>query len=234
MLSFSPGSRVWISPTERGRKAATRSSGSSERATSTQHSTDSTGAANGMILTVPTIFRGSTTAKGGKVPRVIASSTRFSRSSRARSNTKSPRALAKRLARPVKGAAGSTSSPAAAAATRRAASSSPTSPGSSRATTIRERPAPAMTSRSARDSTRAFLSAVVPSLRLCARIAPSASATGTSPNLMPPLWLSRRGGGPASSRRRSRPPPRPATPRRSTDRPVRGCGRDHCRRNRAP
>ncbi len=228
MLSFNPGSRVWISPTERGRKGATRSSGPCERAASMQRSTAPAGAANGMILTVPTIMRGSTTAKGGKVPKVMASSTRFSRSSRSRSNTKSPRDLAKRLARPVKGAAGSTSSPAAAAATRRAASSSPTSPGSSRATTIRESPAPAMTSRSARDSTRPFLSAVVPSFRLWARMAPSASATGTSPNFIP-LRLSRPGGGSGSSRQRSRQRSRPAISHRSPTRPARGCGRRRCR-----
>ena len=55
-----------------------------------------------MILTVATIWRGSTIAKGGKVPSVTASSTRLSRSSRSRSNTKRPRASANRLARPVK------------------------------------------------------------------------------------------------------------------------------------
>ena len=193
-----------------------------------QRSTAAADAANGMILTVATIIRGSTTAKGVKVPSVIASSTRLSRSSRSRSKTRSPRSRAKRLARPVNGAAASISSPATAAATFRAASSSPTSPGSSRATTICDSPAPVIRSRSARDNTRAFFSAAVPSLRLWARIAPSASPTGTSPNFMPSL-LSRLGAGSASSRRRSRPPPRRAISRQSTSLRVHGCEQHHRR-----
>ena len=75
-------------------------------------STASSGTANGMILTVATICRGSTTAKGGKVPSVTASSTRLSRSSRSRSNTRRPRASANRLARPVKAGAAVTFAPA--------------------------------------------------------------------------------------------------------------------------
>ena len=63
--------------------------------------------------------------EGGNVPNVTASSTRLSRSSRSRSNTRRPRASANRLARPVKAAAAAMFSPASAAATRSAAASSP-------------------------------------------------------------------------------------------------------------
>ena len=185
MLSLKPGSRVWISATSRGTKAATRSKGSSAAAKSAALATAVSGTANGMILTVATIWRGSTTAKAGSVPRVTASSTRLRRSSRSRSKTRRPRASANRLARPVKALATVMLGPAAAAAMRAAASSSRRSPGSSRATTICARPAAAIASRSARDSTRPFFRAVAPSFRLCARIAPSASPTGTSSNFMP-------------------------------------------------
>ena len=228
MLSLSPERRVCTSPTERATKGATRSRGPFEAAASMQRTTTLSGAANGMILTVATICLGSTIANGGRVPSVTVSSTRLSRLSRSGSNTRSPRVLAKRLARPVNGAAASISTPATAAATCQAASSSPISPGSSRATTIRDKPEAAISSTSACDSTRAFFSAVVPSFRLCARIAPSASVTGTSPNFTPPP-PPRRDAGFVSSRQRSRSPLRQATPRRLQARSAHECEQDHHR-----
>jgi hypothetical protein len=226
--SLSPRRRVWISATSRGTKAATRNSGSPAPAKSAALATAVSGTANGMILTVATIWRGSTTAKGGRVPRVTASSTRLSRSSRSRSKTRRPRASANRLARPVKALATVMLGPAAAAAMRPAASSSRRSPGSSRATMICARPAAAIASRSARNSTRPFFSTVAPSFRLCARIAPSASPTGTSPNFIRPR-LFRRGAGFASSGQGSRPRSRPVRRHRSRGRSGRGCARDRYR-----
>ena len=57
--------------------------------------------------------------------------------------------------------------------------------GSSRAATISVTPAAISASISAALSTRPFLSAVAPKRRLCARIAPAASPTGISPNFIP-------------------------------------------------
>ena len=188
----------------------------------------SSGAANGMILIVATICRGSTTVNGGKVPSVMASSTRLSRSTRSRSRAKTPLPSACRLTRPVNGAAAETPGPIAASATRCAAISSATSPGSSRATVIRDNPAPAINSRSAADSSRPFFSAVEPNFRLCARMAPSASPTATSPNFIPPPPHYPYAA-PGSSRQRSKSRPRLGKPRRSRDRLGRECGQHRCR-----
>jgi hypothetical protein len=61
-LSFMPGSRVWIRPTRLARKGATRTSGPPLSATFFAAATAPGGAANGMILIVATICRGSTRA----------------------------------------------------------------------------------------------------------------------------------------------------------------------------
>ena len=62
MLSLRPGNRVWISPTTSGRNAATFISWPPSAAIAAQRTIASSGTANGMILTVATIWRGSTIA----------------------------------------------------------------------------------------------------------------------------------------------------------------------------
>ena len=106
-LAATLGSSVWISRARQGRNGATRSSGPSPSA-ARQRSSSAAEIANGMILTVATIWPGSTTACSGRVASVTASSIRLNRSTRSRSTTSSPRAVACRLARPVKAGATST------------------------------------------------------------------------------------------------------------------------------
>ena len=90
-LAATLGSSVWISRARQGRNGATRSSGPSASAVR-QRSSSGAGIANGMILTVATIWRGSTTACSGRVASVTASSMRLKRSTRSRSTTSRPRA----------------------------------------------------------------------------------------------------------------------------------------------
>src|SRR6266851_1238454 len=185
MLSLSPGSRVWISVASVGISGATRSSLPPSAAMAAQRSTSARLTPNGTILIVATICFGSTSAKGVNVARVTASSTRLKSSSRARSTTQRPRVSAKRLARPVKAVATLTLAPATASARRPAAASSPSSSAASRAATIVVSPASARAATSSALRTRPLRSARPGSLTLCARIAPTASATAISPNVMP-------------------------------------------------
>ena len=94
-----------------------------------------------MIFTVAIISPATTGLKAGSVAKVIASSTRLSRSTASLSTTRTPGACANRLARPVKARSTCTPSPATALAISAAATSSETSPGSSRATTMSLMPA---------------------------------------------------------------------------------------------
>ena len=88
---FTPGSRVCTRPDRFLREMPPRGSAALLPPRSRRRlRTASCGAANGMILIVATIWRGSTGACGGRVATVIASSTRFRRSSRAASTTATP------------------------------------------------------------------------------------------------------------------------------------------------
>ena len=172
--SLVPGRRVWISATSSGRYGAIPTRASPSCAIARQRSIAARGAANGMILMVATICPGCTLANAGRVPSVTASSTRLSRSMRARSTTTTPDRSACRLTRPVNGLSIRRFGPATAAATSRAASSSSTSPGSSLAAMTCFAPAARSAARSSADSRRPFLRARRSSLTEWARIAPSA------------------------------------------------------------
>ena len=182
--SLVPGRRVWISATSSGRYGATRTSGPPSRAIARQRSIAACGAANGMILMVATIWPDRTLENAGKVPSVTASSTRLSRSMRARSTTTTPACSACRFTRPVKGLSTRRFGPATASATSRAASSSSTSPGSSLAAITVLAPAARSAETSSADSRRPFFRARRSSLTECARIAPSALSRGIAPNFM--------------------------------------------------
>ena len=180
-----PGRLVCTRPTVRGLSAATRMSGVSARAASRQRSRTPPGTANGMILTVAAIWRGSIKPYGVSVATVTASSTRLTASRRARSRTSTPRVSAIRLTRPVNAALALKPSPMIAPASLAAALSSCTSPTSRRAAITCATPALPSAATSSTVSTRPFLKVFAPSLSEWARIAPSASPTGISPKIIP-------------------------------------------------
>ncbi len=188
--SLRPDRRVWMRATPRARKGATRTSGPPWLASATARARSALGTANGMILTVATICFASTTAWGARVAMVMASSMVLIASTRARSMMARPRVAANRLARPVKALAVSAPAPHAALAMAAAASFSCASVSSRRATMTRAIPAAAIEAVSSSDRRRPFFKIVprAPSgpgrTRLCAKIAPTASPTGSSPNFI--------------------------------------------------
>ena len=102
------------------------------------------------------------------------------------STTSTPALSANRLARPVKARSTRTPSPATAAAISAAAASSDTSPGSIRATTISAMPAACSAATSGLPIKVPFFN-TKPLWRIeCTATPPSACATGTAPNFMPP------------------------------------------------
>ena len=122
------GSLVMTRPTRLLRKAATRTSGSLPMMASAFSSTGR-GTAKGMTLTVATISRSSTMAKGWTVASVRLSCRRLSARTRSVSTMARPWVVAWRLARPVKGACATVPSAPTRRATAAAASSSGTSSG---------------------------------------------------------------------------------------------------------
>ena len=102
------------------------------------------------------------------------------------STTSTPALSANRLARPVKARSTRTPAPATAAAISPAAASSDTSPGSIRATTISAMPAACRAAISGLPIRVPFFN-TRPLWRIeCTATPPSACATGTAPNFMPP------------------------------------------------
>ena len=186
-LSFTPGRRVWISAAVSDRKGATRSAGMTADASASAPSTAGRGAAKGMIFTVATICPASTGAKAGRVATVTLSSIRFSASMRSTSGTNRPCVSANRFTRPVKAAPTVMFCPFSAAAIRAAAASSPTSSGPSLAAVTVVKLASRSAAMSSALRIRPFLKLTEPRRTECARMAPSASRSGSGPKNMTSL-----------------------------------------------